>query len=109
MACDISGGEEGISLTDCFLLKPDGTTVASVYDRPATIVNILVRNIFLLAGIALFLGMIYAGFQLAMNPSSKDKGDAKDMLKNAAIGFMVMFSAYWIVQIIEVVTGTNII
>jgi hypothetical protein len=91
---------------DCLILNPEsGETVKDVYKDPAVIVNLIVRNLFVLAGVAIFLMIIYAGFKFAMSPESKDKEDAKSIAQGAGIGFLIMFSAFWIIQIIEIVTG----
>lgn len=108
MSCNPSGGD--INLFDCFILNPqEGTTVADVYDTPATLVNTIVTNIFLLAGVILFLMILFAGFKFAMSPQSKGKEDAAEIGKAAGIGFMIMFSAFWIVKIIELIIGTEIL
>jgi hypothetical protein len=60
-----------------------------------------------LAGIGLFLMLILAGFKFVTSPESAAKGEAKDKIKNAGIGFLIMFSAYWIMQIIEILTGID--
>lgn len=105
MSCNSS--TDGLNLADCFLLKSDGTTVASIYNNPAMLVNLIVRNLFLLAGVGLFIMIVFAGIKFAISPESAAKGEAKDQIKNAGIGFLIMFSAYWIIQIIQVLTGID--
>ena len=102
MSCDAS---KSLNLVDCLILNPDeGNTVAGVYDTPAVMVNVIVRNLFVLGGIILFFMIILAGFKFAMSPTSA-KEDAKKIATGAGIGFLVMFSAYWIIQILEILTG----
>jgi hypothetical protein len=102
MACNASSS---LNLIDCLILNPDsGDTVAGVYDTPAVIVNVIVRNLFVFGGIILFLMIILAGFKFAMSPTGA-KEDAKKIAEGAGIGFLVMFSAYWIIQILEILTG----
>jgi phage shock protein PspC (stress-responsive transcriptional regulator) len=109
MSCDPSSGN--LNLVDCLILNPDGdgdgvaTTVAGVYDTPAVIVNVIVRNLFVFGGMVLFFMIILAGFKFAMSPQSKGKEDAKNIIQGAGIGFLIMFSAYWIIQILEILTG----
>lgn len=107
-ACSPGGGN--FKLFDCLLLNSSGQTVKSVYDTPATLVNTIVRNVFLVAGIILFLMVIFAGFKFSMSGKSEGKEGAKDIIKAVAIGFLVLFSSYWILQIVEAITGVpNII
>lgn len=104
MSCDPTLGN--LNLIDYLILNPDkGNTVAGVYDTPAVIVNVVVRNLFVLGGMVLFFMIILAGLKFAMSPQSKGKEDAKNIAQGAGIGFLIMFSAYWIIQIIEILTG----
>jgi hypothetical protein len=41
------------------------------------------------------------------NPEAAAKG--KQAATSAVIGFIIIFAAYWIIQIIETVTGLNIL
>jgi len=90
-----------------YLKLSDGSTVESRYDTPSKIVNLIVSNLFVVAGIVIFFLIIGAGFSFLQN-SSKGKEEAKNLATGAIIGFIVMFAAYWIVQIIEAITGANI-
>jgi len=97
---------QGVNLTECFSLGSGKGTVGSVYSKPSDIINLLVNNAFVLAGIILFLMVIFAGFKFISN-SSKGQEDAKNILTTAMIGFILLFSAYWIVKIILIITGQN--
>lgn len=97
---------EGFDLIDTLILNPQtGDTVADKYDQPATLVNILVSNVFVASGVVIFLMILFAGLKFALSPESKGKEDAKKIAEGAGIGFLVMFSAYWILQILQIVTG----
>ena len=96
----------GINLSSCLKLSDD-SLVSEVYNNPAVLVNLLVRNIFLLAGIILFLLIIFAGYKLIMG-GKQGMEEAKKIATSAVAGFLIMFSAYWIVQLITLLTGVNI-
>lgn len=100
-------GSANLNLADCYALNAN-QTVSEVYTSPAVLVNLIVRNIFVVAGILLFFLFMYAGF-LFITGNVKGKDKAKEVLEAALIGFFVMFAAFWILQIIKVVTGTNIL
>jgi diacylglycerol kinase len=51
--------------------------------------------------------IIGAGISFLQN-TDKGKDDAKNLASGAVIGFLVMFSAYWIVQIVQYITKTKI-
>ncbi|MBD3250614.1 MAG: hypothetical protein GF381_03540 [Candidatus Pacebacteria bacterium] len=88
-------------------LRVGGGTVAEKYQTPADLVNLLVPNLFIVAGLIVFFLIIGAGFSY-IKDSSGNKEEAKNLATGAVVGFVVMFSAYWIIQIIEAVTGTDI-
>lgn len=102
-----SVGQEGLNLTDCLQVS-DGQTLAAIYSTPADVINILTSNIFIVAGFILFFYGLYGGF-LFIQDSTKGKEKATEMLTNALMGIIVMFIAYWIVRIIEIFIGQNII
>ncbi len=97
---------ERINLSDYLLLR-GGETVADHYAEPTDIVNLIVANLFVVAGIILFGLIIMAGFKY-LQGTSEGKEEAKNLITGAVIGFLVMFAAYWIVQIIQFVTGADI-
>ncbi len=86
-----------------------GQPVGSVYDTPAVLVNILARNIFIVAGLILFAMIVYSGFKFIQAGSSKGKDEAQQIMTAAITGAIVIFAAYWIVRIVEVLTGTQVL
>jgi hypothetical protein len=99
-------GESGLKLTDCYKLN-ETQSVGSVFNEPAVLINLAVRIIFLLSGIILFVMIIYAGF-LTISGGTKGQEQARQVVTSAVIGLIIVFSAYWIMQIIKLVTGTDI-
>ena len=73
------------------------------------IINALVPLIIVFSGVILLAMLIYGGFEMltaAGNPEQAEKG--KKRLTTSLIGFIVIFAAYWIIQIMEVILGVNI-
>jgi hypothetical protein len=101
-------GVSGIDITNCLLLNNKGQTVGEVYTNPAVLVNTIVRNLISIGGVFLFVMIFYAGFKFIQS-GTKGKDDAKQIIKTAVTGFIIMLAAYWIIQILEVVTGTPIL
>ncbi len=97
---------DGINLGEELKLKT-GQSVQDVYDTPSKIVNLIVSNLFVIAGIVIFIFIIGAGFSF-LQESSQGKEEARNLATGAIIGFIVMFAAYWIVQIVAAVTGADI-
>lgn len=102
-----SSGDPSVDLTDYLVLK-NGEKVSEVFKTPASMVNLLVSNIFVVAGGFIFVLVILAGFKFLSN-EAKGFDEAKTLLTNAGIGFALLFSAYWIVQIIQILTGVQIL
>jgi hypothetical protein len=103
-----SPGAGGVNLGNYLKLK-DGSNVSDIYDTPSKLVNLIVSNLFVLAGIILFVFIILAGFKFISASDSKGKDESKSIITGVLIGFLVMFSAYWIIQIIEGITGVQIL
>lgn len=62
--------------------------------------------VFAAAGIGLLLMIISSGFSLMTSAGDPKKAAAgKSRLTNAIVGFILIFSAFWIVQILGVVLG----
>lgn len=77
-----------------------------------TLVGMVINIIFTVAGLIVFFYFILGGYQIIAgagndNPQSVAKG--KETISSAIIGFVVIFVAYWIIRIIEIITGTNFI
>ncbi|MDH5533398.1 MAG: hypothetical protein OEX81_03160 [Candidatus Pacebacteria bacterium] len=98
----------GLDLGCKFTLGISGDPVKDIYQTPADLVNLIVSNLMVLGGIILFFMVILAGFKF-LQDTTKGKEEAMKIMKSALIGFILMFSAYWIVQIVKAITGTNIV
>jgi len=97
-----------INLGESFTLgTKEGKLVKDVFKTPADMVNLITNNLMILGGIFLFLMIIMAGFKFVQD-DSKAKEEAKKIMKATISGFLLLFSAYWIVQIIQVITGANL-
>lgn len=77
-----------------------------------SLVSLILKISFVLAGILILFFMVVAGFQIVAgagsnNPESAKKG--QQAASAAAIGFVIVFVAYWIVRIIELISGLKLI
>lgn len=62
------------------------------------------------AGMILTLFIVMGGYQLLTSPTNPQGQEAgKNKITWAIIGFLVIFSAYWIMQILEVIFGFNVL
>jgi ABC-type Na+ efflux pump permease subunit len=90
----------------------NGATLDGKYQSFGTLVSLVVRNSLSLAGIILFGLIVFGGLSYIISAGSGDAKktqQAQETLINALIGFAIVFLAYGIIQIIQVVTGLNIL
>lgn len=75
-------------------------------DSIGTIVGKTLDYVFAAAGIGLLLMIISSGFTLMMSAGDAKKlQQGKTTLTNAVIGFILVFAAFWITQILGVIFG----
>ena len=76
-----------------------------------SLISILLKNIYVLAGVLLLVLLIFGGFSIIMGSSQGDPrkaGQGQKAATAAVIGFLVIFASYWIIKLIEFITGVNI-
>lgn len=100
-------GDVEINLGD-YLTLNNGQKVSEVFNTPASMVNLLVRVVFVAVGLILLFLIIFSGLSMVAGGTSDNKDKAKSTMTSALIGFIVIFGAYWIMQIIKVLTGADI-
>lgn len=76
------------------------------------VVSLILGIAFVVAGIVLLVSFIIAGIGLISgagqnNPEKLEKG--KQAITSTVIGFVVVFTAYWIVKLIGQVTGLELL
>jgi len=79
-------------------------------NSPTGLISAILPNAYIIAGVILFFYLVFGGFILissAGNPDNTQKG--KQTIFNALLGFLIVFGSYWILQIIQVLTGIPII
>ena len=84
-------------------------SVSTVFGSPAAIIQALLPNLFLFAGLIVFIILIFGGItMIASGGDSKGMEKGRQAIQSAVVGFLLIFGAYWIIQIIQVVTGLHI-
>lgn len=77
---------------------------------PANIINNLIPIIFVLAGIILLFMLIAGGFTIftsAGNPEKIKKGTGT--ITSAVIGLLIIFAAYWIIELLQITLGVKLL
>ncbi|HBL51952.1 MAG TPA: hypothetical protein DDZ05_01855 [Candidatus Blackburnbacteria bacterium] len=90
------------------LVGPPGRELEGV----GKFVSVVLANAYIIAGVLLLFFIIITGIQLISSAGSDDKQKVvkwKATLTTAIIGFLIIFASYWIIQIIELITGIHIL
>lgn len=94
-----NGGLPDMSIDGPDGFKFNGQGIGAIVGQSLTFV-------FAAAGIGLLLMIISSGYSLIMSAGDPKKAAAgKATLTNAIIGFLLIFAAFWIVQIMGTVLG----
>lgn len=93
-------------------LGQNSNTLGGTFGSTSVLISIILKASMTVAGL-IFLGLlIFGGITLIMNAGSGDSkkaGQGKAAITNAVIGFAIVLLAYTIIQIIQVITGLNIL
>lgn len=89
-----------------------GRNISSTYGSVSPLISIVLRNSLTLASIILLGLLIFGGLTFIINAGNSDPKKAqqgKSAITNALIGFAIVLLAYSIIQIVQVITGLNIL
>lgn len=98
-----------VELKDVFKLN-NTDTVAETFGTPAKIISTIVPNIFVFAGIIFFFLLLLGGFSIITSngdPKNTEKG--MQQITGAVVGFIIIITSFWLIQIVEIVTGLKIL
>ena len=93
--------QNGVSIEENFAPAKNFPTLGSL-------ISVFLPNALLVAGIIVFIMVVLGGFAVITGAGSGDPHNqekAKSFLTYALIGLMIIFGAYWILQIINFITG----
>ena len=76
------------------------------------LVSVILSNAVIVAAILMFILMLAGGVGVIAsagsdNPEGAAKG--KKMVTGAVLGFLIIFASYWIIQLVETITGLSIL
>lgn len=89
-----------------------GKTISTTFPSLSSLVSVIVKNSLTLVGIILLALLIFGGLMFIIGAGSSDSkksAQGKAMVTDALIGFAVVILAYFIVQVVEVLTGVKIL
>jgi len=77
---------------------------------PADILNALIPVIFIIAGLILLFLLVFGGFTIFVsggNPEKIKKGQG--MIVSGLVGFLIIFAAYWIIELLQITLGIKVL
>jgi hypothetical protein len=89
-----------------------GKTISATFPSLGSLVTVIIKNSMTLAGILFLLLLIFGGLTFIMgagNNDPKKSAQGQELITDALVGFVIIMMAYFIVQIIETVTGLKIL
>lgn len=96
------------NLGDCLLFQ--GSSATSEYSGAGNLINNILPNVYIAGGLIIFFMIVFGGFTIISNAGNPDKiKDGTKTITSAIMGLLVLFASYWIIQIIQVVTGVRIL
>ncbi|MBU0619171.1 hypothetical protein KKD62_02965 [Patescibacteria group bacterium] len=98
-----------VNIGDAFRLGNQGIEGKTGYDTIGSLVSIILKNVYIFSGIIILFLLIGGGFTMIANAGNPEKQQqGSKAVSSALIGFLIIFCSYWIIQIIEVITGVKI-
>lgn len=101
---------EGPTESEFQTLNPlNSGSLAGELDTPGEIVSRVLLFAFPLAGLILFFMLVWGGFEMIKDATSKGMEAGRQRVTAAIVGFLLLFTSYWIIQIVEYVFGVVIL
>src|SRR4030042_4557386 len=99
-------------LAEVNLGSPAVFSPAKNFTTVGSLVNVVISNAFVLAGIIAFVLLIFGAFGLIVsagsgNSEQTEKG--KNAITYAVLGLVIVVVSVWIIQILEQITGLKIL
>jgi hypothetical protein len=88
------------------------------FDTPLTkigvggLVSVILSNAVAIAAVILLFLLIFGGISIIMGAGQQDPqkiGRGRQAATAAIVGFILIFAAYWIIQLVEILTGVAIL
>ncbi len=78
--------------------------------NPTSLISSILPTVYIVAGLILFIYLVVGGFMLIASAGNEKQAEGgKQAVTNAIIGFVIIFASYWIIQIIQIITGLKIL
>ena len=83
---------------------------ANEFQSVGTLISAWLPNVYILGGILVLILIIASGFMWITNAGDIKKiEESQKILTFAIMGFIFLFASYWIIQIVQILTGVPIL
>lgn len=92
--------------------KLGGRAIRNVFGSFGEFFQHLLNPVFVIAGVIMLFLLIFGGFSVIIGAGSDNSGQVQEGQKAitaAVAGFVIIIASYFIVQLIEVITGVKIL
>ena len=101
-----------VNLSNCDDTNPNRFDFFCRFSNIGSLVNVLLPNVLIFAGVILMVYIVIAGFNMIRSAGSGDAeaaGKARQALTYGVIGFVIIFTAALVIQLVEFLTGVSIL
>jgi len=94
-----------------WLKENEGIGGKPIYQSLGGFISAILPNVYVVAGVIAFISVLVAGLMFIINAGKGESEQAKKwqgVLTASIAGLLIIFLSYWIIQIIETVTGIKI-
>ena len=84
----------------------------SGFTNVSSLINVLLPNFLTLAGVLALIGVVLAGFNIIQHAGageSEKTAKDKSAFTAAVIGLIIVFGAYFLIQVVSTIVGYNIL
>jgi heme/copper-type cytochrome/quinol oxidase subunit 4 len=112
MPLTLPGGDSSVEIYDPLTPDSPDPEFAGVISGDATIgdiVTALIPYVLGFAGLILFVLIMWGGFLILTAAGNEEKvGKGRMWITSAIIGFVIIFAAYWIMQVVQAMFGVGL-
>ena|SRR3972149_3480626 len=104
--------ELAFNIKDELLIKPSVSIGKTIYEtgKLFDVLSVIIKNLYILAGIILFFFIVIGGLGMIINAGNPEKQkQGSKTVTSAVFGYLIMFAAYWLIKIISIIFGVEIL
>lgn len=113
MSTLLAQSPSGVNIGEEWKIKGNtGIGFVDQFSSPGALISIILKNVYMIAGVLLLFLLIFGGISVILGAGQKDPkktGQGAKAVTAALTGFLIIFASYWIIQIVQYITGLEIL